>query len=101
MDSAFNIVQTATSNLTVASFSNFTETNSSSGTTTGGFQTHTASFGFSAGLFTSSSRTGVIEAFLSTRKTFLAVWMCDTTDGSILVGFPVDCSFFIYNLVLP
>ncbi len=101
VDSAFNIVQTATSNLTVASDFSFTETNSSSGTTTGGFQTHTPSRGFAAGNFTSSSITGVIEAFLSTGKTFLAVWMCDTTDGSILVGFPGDCSFFIYNLVLP
>jgi hypothetical protein len=97
LDSAFNVVQTATSNATVASDFTYTVTDSLGGITTGTFTTFFPTFGLFTGTFTTSSSAGVAEAFLSADKTFGGTWTCDTTDGSVIVGFPVDCSFFIHN----
>ncbi len=56
-----------------------------------------ANLGVFVGTFTSSSTAEVVQAFGSADKTFAATWSCDTADGSVFVGFPVDCSFFISN----
>ncbi len=94
VDSAFNIVQTATSNLTVASDFSFTETNSSSGTTTGVFASFTAGLVFGVFIAGTTDGTTMVEMFLSADETFASAWACV---GDVFVSFPVDCSFFIYN----
>ncbi len=94
VDSAFNIVQTATSNLTVASDFSFTETNSSSGTTTGVFASFTAGLVFGVFIAGTTDGTTMVEMFLSADETFASAWACG---GDVFVSFPVDCSFFIYN----
>lgn len=97
LDSAFNVVQKFNSNAAVASDLSFTETNSSTGTTTGMFTAPDPDFGLATGTYANPSSTGVTEAFLSPDKSFAAVWNCDTTDGSVSLGFPDDCFFFAYT----